>query len=201
MQEQIKKTCPVVKMTKSKSFSTTGIIPYFLILIILAGVGVFGLGVKANAQMSPVGGNCWKNGSIIVADPAFGSITGKADCENPPVSGYWQATGTPPPAPGSPGGSPPPPKTVAGNNQAFENELKNFVCGFNWGFSIFPGCLIQLLYYVLYVFPAFLLGLVAYFFNILIYITLDSALLIKSIFISNAWAIVRDLSNIFFILI
>ena len=50
MQKSIKKTSPVVKMTlkKIKSFSTTGIIPYFLFLLIL--VGVFSFGGKAEAS-------------------------------------------------------------------------------------------------------------------------------------------------------
>jgi hypothetical protein len=45
MKDKTRKTSPVVKMTLNKnrtwSFSTTGIIPYFLILVAIVGVGLF----------------------------------------------------------------------------------------------------------------------------------------------------------------
>src|SRR3990167_4837671 len=55
-------------------------------------------------------------------------------------------------------------------------------------------------YWGMYVFPSFILALVAYFFNILIGVTVNSTFLDSS-FVSKAWGVVRDLSNIFFILI
>lgn len=92
------------------------------------------------------------------------------------------------------------PSTNTGTKGAFETEVNKFSCGVGIGSDLFPACLIKFLYYVMYVFPSLLLAVVAYFFNVLISVTLGSTLL-KSNFIPEAWGVVRDLSNIFFILI
>mgnify|MGYP001566951667 CR=1 FL=1 len=82
----------------------------------------------------------------------------------------------------------------------FQTAIDEQIC-LSWDGGLSPGaCLVQFSYYLLYVIPAFLLTMAAIFFNILISITLGSTLL-KSTFISDAWAVVRDLSNMFFILI
>lgn len=62
-------------------------------------------------------------------------------------------------------------------------------------------CIVKLIYYIFYVIPAFLLSLAGKFFNVIISLTLSSLLYTSSPFISEAWGIVRDLSNLFFILI
>ncbi len=62
------------------------------------------------------------------------------------------------------------------------------------------GCVVETSYYLFYVIPSFFLFVSAYFFNVLIFITLNGTLLSKD-FVSEAWGVVRDLSNIFFILI
>ncbi|MEX2052295.1 MAG: hypothetical protein WD991_01190, partial [Candidatus Paceibacterota bacterium] len=71
-------------------------------------------------------------------------------------------------------------------------------CGIN-PFS--QGCLLLFVYNVVFTFSAFLLWLAALSFNAIVAISLSSQLFIASDFVSEAWAIVRDLSNIFFILI
>ena len=63
------------------------------------------------------------------------------------------------------------------------------------------GCLVAISYYIFYVVPSWLLTLSAIFFNSVIAISLSSTLYAKSIFVSTAWTVVRDLANIFFILI
>ena len=67
----------------------------------------------------------------------------------------------------------------------------------NWSFD---GCMQKIFYTIFYTLPAFLLGVTANFFNIILGLTLKGRLL-ESEFVSSAWGIVRDLSNIFFILI
>jgi hypothetical protein len=67
--------------------------------------------------------------------------------------------------------------------------------------SIYPGCFITMSYGLFYVIPSALLWLSAYVFNVLISVTLHSNLFTDSAFIPKAWGVVRDLSNIFFILI
>jgi hypothetical protein len=66
--------------------------------------------------------------------------------------------------------------------------------------SSLKGCFVEGSYYLFYVIPSFFLYISAYIFNVLIFITLNGALLSKG-FVSEAWGVVRDLSNIFFILI
>lgn len=63
------------------------------------------------------------------------------------------------------------------------------------------GCLVSISYYLFYVVPSLLLIVSANFFNAIIAISLSSTLFAKSTFIPTAWAVVRDLSNLFFILI
>src|SRR3989338_1077359 len=89
------------------------------------------------------------------------------------------------------------PKSTADN--AFQRNIDDGCSGlFN---SSFTGCFLKLIYYSLFQLPAFLLWLSALFFNALISIGLSSEMTSTSTFLSNAWTVVRDLSNIFFILI
>lgn len=87
--------------------------------------------------------------------------------------------------------TPPPDGSVLQNNL---KACSNFVTG------DFDGCVEKLFYYIFYAVPAFLLSMAAQMFNALISLTLNSTLF-KNNFVSAAWAVVRDLSNIFFILI
>ena len=79
-------------------------------------------------------------------------------------------------------------------NSALENNLQS--CGVI-GSSSLEGCLVKITYIVFYTVPSLLLSVAAEFLDVLLSITLSSALYTKSSFIPNAWAVVRDLSNIF----
>ncbi len=63
------------------------------------------------------------------------------------------------------------------------------------------GCIARIIYWLFYSIPSFLLGIAAQLFDFLIALTLQSALYTKATFIGNAWSVVRDFSNIFFILV
>src|SRR3989344_7300907 len=63
-------------------------------------------------------------------------------------------------------------------------------------------CLVQIFYYSVFALPAAILTLTAWFFNGILALTLSSVMYSKgSDFLLEAWKIVRDFSNIFFILI
>ncbi|MBI2631281.1 hypothetical protein HYW73_03675 [Candidatus Nomurabacteria bacterium] len=94
--------------------------------------------------------------------------------------------------------------TVAGSTAgetAFETEITRTACwiSLRQGISV-PGCVVQILYYAFYMPASLILWACAYFFNVLISITLSTKLL-DDPFVGEAWGVVRDLSNIFFILI
>mgnify|MGYP003532565324 FL=1 len=72
-------------------------------------------------------------------------------------------------------------------------------CAGIWN-SSFNGCFLKFLYYVIFAIPSGLLIIAAYFFNILISLVIQSSMYDHG-FIDKAWVVVRDLSNIFFILI
>ncbi len=82
---------------------------------------------------------------------------------------------------------------------AFQNSIDNS-CNGLWTFT-FKGCLEKLVYYVIVVLPSFALYISAQFFNYIISLAIQSSITSSSTFISTAWAVVRDLSNIFFILV
>lgn len=104
-------------------------------------------------------------------------------------------------------GDPNPPSTTTSTASKpktdFEAYIKDHGCGLGLSdnSSLFPGCLIEGSYWLFYVIPSLILWMSAYFFNVLISITLSSKLFAGSTFIPTAWGVVRDLSNIFFILI
>lgn len=91
------------------------------------------------------------------------------------------------------------PKTPAEKSE-FEKWAIGESCGII-GDSSVSGCIKAAFYYVVYTPSAVLLALSAQFFNALIALTLNSTFFTKSNFLPTAWAVVRDLSNIFFILI
>ena len=63
------------------------------------------------------------------------------------------------------------------------------------------GCIAVILYWLFYYIPSFLLGVIANFFDVIIALTIQSTLYAQATFVGNAWAVVRDFSNIFFILV
>ena len=79
-------------------------------------------------------------------------------------------------------------------------NLKENTCFFKDTSGTMAGCALQLSYIIFDQIPAFILFCAAYFFNFLISATLSSSMF-SAPFVGNAWAVVRDLSNIFFILI
>ncbi|KKU49644.1 MAG: hypothetical protein UX71_C0009G0007, partial [Parcubacteria group bacterium GW2011_GWA1_47_10] len=83
----------------------------------------------------------------------------------------------------------------------FEKEINENLCFFAHAVKgTFEGCIVQTVYFFFYVIPAFLLAQVAFFFNVMISVTLSSDLF-QGEFVREAWGIVRDLANLFFILI
>src|SRR3989344_7162365 len=131
---------------------------------------------------------------------------------------YWVATATPTPINPNPGtipctgqdanGAPTPAGcTPTASSPAGETDFQRIIrensCGLGWatGGGSVPGCFVQIFYIIFYTIPAYLLWASAQFFNVLIAITLGSKLLSGATFVSAGWAVVRDLSNIFFILI
>ena len=87
-------------------------------------------------------------------------------------------------------------KTPASSGDAFRDEIDK-----GCGITRLPGCFLLIIYYTYFQLPSLILYVSAQFFNAMINIGIDSALTISSVFIPMAWAVVRDLSNIFFILI
>ncbi|MFA6257131.1 MAG: hypothetical protein WCT29_02875 [Candidatus Paceibacterota bacterium] len=89
---------------------------------------------------------------------------------------------------------------VAVAEDIFENIVKGKACiDLSEGFDMM-GCALKFTYFVLYMPMAGVLWLSAKFFDYLIFVTLSSTLFREG-FVREAWAIVRDLSNLFFILI
>ena len=168
-----------MKMTKSKSFSTTGIIPYCLIFIIL--VGLFSpMMARVNAAEDPPG-TC-RN---IPGGRGATRTTTKVECENlptdtpPGLGGQWTAT--------------------ASADNAFQAEIDEGCEGYlGWSFK---GCLLKFFYYTIFQLPSLILWLSAQFFDVMVNLGINSTVTRDSGFIPAAWAVVRDLSNIFFILI
>jgi len=89
--------------------------------------------------------------------------------------------------------------TPTGPQPTYFQNLVNKGCDGFWDSTI-EGCTVWLFYIIFYAIPAGLLWISAQFFNVLIGVTIDGALFNHG-FVLEAWKIVRDLSNIFFILI
>ena len=161
-----------------------------LILVVLA--GIFSPIVKANA--GPIGfGDAatttlmQQNAATSALSPAVpGATTGpnQAGATTP-------ATGAKTPSTGIDGEG-------VGANTALYDNLQNCNGAIMWG--KFDGCVERIFYFLLYVIPAFLLEKSAQLFDALVNLGINSSLF-HAPFIPVAWAIVRDLSNIFFILV
>ena len=207
---------------KSKAKNKILVLGFILLIV---GVGFFGSAGKADAQApSPATVNAIANPAIIA--PAVGTakwyfeyktsiygissdnkISGPFDteeiCKNQTVGGglasatlirpcfqYTTTNTTPTPAP-----TPPAPQSE------FEAKITEASC--MSGTSVNPfsaGCIQKVFYWLFHDIPAFLLYVSAYFFNVLLSVSLSTDLF-RSPFVVQAWGIVRDLSNIFFILI
>ncbi len=148
-------------------------LPYILIVIML--VGLFSLVGKANAEFD----FDWP-ASLTPPGSSTESFIIEGDSLTPPGS-----------APGAP-------KAAAAVGEGKELEKALGKCSL---MSLTDGCLQRIIYWIFYLIPTFLLTISARFFDFIIALTLSSALYTQADFINNAWAVVRDLSNIFFILI
>ena len=111
--------------------------------------------------------------------------TTKKNCESPSYLGIWDGK-----AGAVTGPNPNPEENGLLDNLPTCWNLLKFDVG---------KCLIHVSYYVFYSIPASLLGLAALFFNAMLPIVLSSVMYSAS-FVGEAWHIIRDLSNIFFII-
>src|SRR3989344_4121230 len=82
----------------------------------------------------------------------------------------------------------------------FQKQMEQLSCISLTNFSL-TGCLVNLFYNIFYVLASAILTFSAVFFNALVALGLSSKLIADSTFITAAWAVVRDLSNVFFILV
>lgn len=167
-------------------------LPYILILVILLGVTAPYNKLKAQAAT----GLCtYYTGTTI--NPIANQEAGKTQAECfalntvPTLRANWSASGVA--SQGQTLSTDPKEKSV------FQDYVEKQTC-IGVGGSI-SGCALQISYVLFYQIPAGLLWMAASFFNVLLPISLDSKLFSDSVFVKNGWAIVRDLSNIFFILI
>ena len=174
------------------------IIPYILILIIVAGAGFFIQPGKASAQActgtdsnnNPTPAGCIGTCQTGTANAPVQRQRTKDACDK--AGGKFFASTT----------------NSELNSQAqrettkseLETVLSQWDCGFLFNAS-FEGCFVKGVYYIFYVPTSLLLGISAVFFNTLISISLSSKLFTEATFIKEAWGIIRDFSNIFFILI
>ena len=193
--------CSKIKMKKFLS--------YILILVTL--VGLFSPGVEVQAQNLPLGtcttrsesvfitetsctgeGGTWTRDTIIgtcaipvlIGDDRVSAGT-RSDCNR--IAGRW----SPETAPAGTVNIAP-----AVSDSTLEQNLIS--CGVIMSGSL-GGCLVTLFYYIFYGLASFLLTVAAKFFDIVLALSLSSTL--YGPFISDAWSVVRDLSNLFFILI
>lgn len=123
-------------------------------------------------------------------------VEGVAPTPTTPCTDKDPITGLPTPA-----GCTPVPASGSAGQSPFDVAVGKNTCVLSsWATGTLEGCILQFVYWTFYTLGAWLLAIAASFFNFFIRITLGSELL-KSDFISTAWGVVRDLSNIFFILI
>src|SRR3989344_198393 len=156
--------------------------------IVLA--GLFGSATKANAQTDPDPvGTCTiytttggiHGGTTTTTEPL--TNTACTEKENPPsVITDWA-----PPAVSATTEPKTPPNNLLANIKSCPKS--------------FDGCVEKIFYFIFISIPSFLLILVAKFFNAMVVISLSSRLFANSTFVSEGWAVVRDLSNLFFILV
>lgn len=93
-------------------------------------------------------------------------------------------------------GDPNAPKTDEGSG--VQSELMKS-CGTIINAS-FDGCLLRVFYFFFGTIPSWLMTVTASFLNVVIPMTISSTFYTNSAFVSDAWVVVRDISNIFFII-
>ncbi len=186
------------------------IIPYLLLAIAL--VGFLGYEKNAEAQTTNTLGQCAVSGPSIGA--VFFEKYTQAQCtneaskpENRNNGVQWEPDGGGSSIPIKYAYSPTPIpsekqssifKPASENTSAFQRAI-DLGC-YDWNEWSFSGCILKIAYYTLFQVPTFLLYITANFFNALISLVIQSSMYTHE-FITGAWGIVRDISNIFFILI
>ena len=148
-------------------------------------VGFFGLTATVRAQQEGVE-QCYTSAGVAIS---LGTISTSEQCK-PPNS--WHGYTAPPQ-------SVPDPATPEVQKKAPSDLYSKLPgCGILISGTL-EGCLVAVFYWVLYALPSWLLWITAGLFNFSVSITLSSLLYKESTFIPEAWKIVRDFSNIFFI--
>lgn len=195
------------------------IIPYLFVLIMLVGF----LGVTNPTHAAAPFGTCTSNGTatgfwvpetlcpspaIWKEDTASNQIGTCLGTNNPNANAttvqacsnmggtMWKVGATANPV--TPGTVPPP--TTPPQEDALEKAIEKLDCGVIGDASI-TQCIVKGSYLVFFQLPAFILTVSGNFFNAFAGLTLSSKLYTSNNFIPEAWAVVRDISNIFFIII
>ncbi|PIR68353.1 hypothetical protein COU49_01390 [Candidatus Nomurabacteria bacterium CG10_big_fil_rev_8_21_14_0_10_35_16] len=160
-------------------------LPYILILVIIF-VGFFSLAPNVQAQESEY---CLMVGPHESMGPLVSEEECRALIKEHPNDFEW-ITGTYQPSQIEREGG------TEGNNQTDFEKILDEECSL-----LHPmGCIASFAYYTYFSVPALILSVSAIFFNTIISITLDGGMY-SGDFLSSAWVVTRDLSNIFFILI
>jgi hypothetical protein len=159
-------------------------IPYILILVILMGV------------LAPIGNISAQTTATGICFPPSGGAPYPAANKDACNGNFlpYNDTNNKPPAGGPPEVSPAP----GGAKTELEKRLT--ACGGWLMQGTLIGCVEKLTYIVFVSAPSLLLGVVAYFFNFSAAMTLSSTFY-RADFIVTIWTIVKDFTNIFFILI
>jgi hypothetical protein len=108
-------------------------------------------------------------------------------------TGTDSTTGAPTPA----GCVPSNPTSVGQNKSDLENQVPSCT---SLVYLDIGSCLVSISYFIFYTIPSALLAISALFFNAVIALALSSVMYSAG-FIAKAWTVVRDLSNIFFIIV
>lgn len=201
MRESVKKLIRNSPACKSYALSIAGrFIPVFLFLALFSGAFFI---LPENAKAQPIINDdvmaCVVNGVIKPGVNNYNCLNSdpKGEYKLVPKEDYIKAGGQPKGAPTPtpfPGGS----EEKGKDQNALWGNIPS--CG-NLVTGDFDGCFLTLAYFLFYTIPSWFLILAAKLLNIILPISLSSALFKSSEFVSEAWGIVRDLSNIFFILI
>ncbi len=154
----------------NKNFTIGKIIPYSLILLILA--GLFNPMVKVDAQ----------GAGAPAGTPIITPTTTPAPINNLTPAQIAK-------------------QTAEDAKKVADKESGNALYDSLTSCPPIDGCIVRIIYWLFYYIPSFLLGVVANFFNTIIALTIQSDLYTKATFVRNAWTVVRDFSNIFFILV
>ena len=187
------------KKNKTKSSTSQKIFLASFILLVLA--GLFGPMGKVEAQITAPSMTLSEETPETETPSSTGSITAPAMTLSP-GSTTPADTGTGITAPTIAGGAGETSATVAASTPLELNKsglYENLSCFDMSGLNV-AECLGKLFYIILISIPAFILGIAGMFFNAMLAIGLNGDLF-NADFVSTAWVVVRDLSNIFFILI